>query len=200
MLRLKVEPTKHTFATLIVAHACKRDTKAIETILEQMKSYNIDPDDIIFAICAHAHYSDDPNSFWNGLDMLCSTMKTCGPSSRIFHPWLHTIIEKKETADPRSILVILEQIRRLPIFRKGLSQETWIAALDNLHKMISSNSPTVISCIRTLLRQMALSGLSSPPYDCLRRWSRRAARHAPSLSKMYKRIIDMTCVRHCTKC
>ena len=123
MLRLKFKPDKHTFATLIVAHARKRDTKAIQNILEQMKSYNIEPNDIIFAICAHAHYSDDPDSFWNGLDMLCNTMKTCGPSSRIFHPWLHTIIENKETADPRSILVILEQIRRLPIFRKGLSQE-----------------------------------------------------------------------------
>ena len=81
----------------IVAHALKRDTN-IQNILEQMKTYNIEPDDIIFTICAHAHYTD-PDSFWNGLDMLCNTMKICGPSSRIFHPWLRTILENKGLAD-----------------------------------------------------------------------------------------------------
>ena len=59
-----------------------------------------------------------------------------------------------------------------------------------LHQIISSNPPTVISCIRTLLRQMALSDIASPPFECLRRWSRQASKHAPSLSKMYKRMID----------
>ena len=52
MLRLKIKPDIHAFNTLIVAHARQRDTKAIKNILEQMKTYNIEPDDVTFAVCA----------------------------------------------------------------------------------------------------------------------------------------------------
>ena len=196
MLDNGLKPDTHTFSALIVSYARKRDTNSVQELLNQMKETKVPLNDITFAICAHAHYTKDPDSFWKGLDMLCDTYatSTCGPTSRIFHPWLHSVMKSVKSnsslADPRSINIILEQIRRLPVFRKGLSHETWIVALDILHKMLNSDTSNLTSsCIHTLLRQMALSDMSAPASEHLKKWSRHVS-NDPVLSQMYNRIID----------